>query len=64
MAVWGPGWLHWSHRVVTLQVHYAIAMAAFALVGPAWYHRLTGNTQLLNVADEVLAFAGGSLASG
>jgi mannose-6-phosphate isomerase len=36
---------------------------AFALLGFAWYHRLTGDRDVLNVADEVLAFLDRSLAA-
>jgi mannose/cellobiose epimerase-like protein (N-acyl-D-glucosamine 2-epimerase family) len=36
---------------------------AFALLGLAWYHRLTGDTQVLNVADAALAFLDAELAA-
>jgi mannose-6-phosphate isomerase len=35
---------------------------AFALLGLAWYHRLTGDTQVLRIADETLAFMDEALA--
>ena len=36
---------------------------AFALLGFAWYHRLTGDRDVLNVANEVLEFLDRSLAA-
>ncbi len=36
---------------------------AFALLGLAWYHRLTGDAQALKIVDETLAFLDRSLAS-
>jgi mannose/cellobiose epimerase-like protein (N-acyl-D-glucosamine 2-epimerase family) len=35
---------------------------AFALLGLAWYHRLTGDAQVLRIADETLAFLDEALA--
>jgi D,D-heptose 1,7-bisphosphate phosphatase len=37
---------------------------AFALLGLAWYHSLTGDREILNVADAVLAFLDQDLATG
>jgi mannose/cellobiose epimerase-like protein (N-acyl-D-glucosamine 2-epimerase family) len=36
---------------------------AFALLGLAWYHRITGDAQVLKIVDETLAFLDRALAS-
>jgi mannose-6-phosphate isomerase len=58
-----PGWVH------SLAPDGGVASAvrdsyahAFALLGLAWYHRLTGDTQVLKIADETLAFLDETLA--
>src|SRR6516164_6005104 len=60
-----PGWVH------SLAPDGRIASAvrdtyahAFALLGLAWYHRLTSDTQVLRIADETLAFMDEALACG
>jgi mannose/cellobiose epimerase-like protein (N-acyl-D-glucosamine 2-epimerase family) len=59
-----PGWIH------SVAADGSIADAtrdcyahAFALFGLAWYHRFTGDTQVLRIADRTIAFLDDSIAS-
>lgn len=59
-----PGWIH------SLDAKGGVANAtrdayahAFVLLGFAWYHQFTGDTQVLKLADETLAFMDEAMAA-
>jgi mannose-6-phosphate isomerase len=58
-----PGWIHSvaSDGSVASGVRDTYAHA-FVLLGLAWYHRLTGDSQVLKIVDETLAFLDEALA--